>query len=328
MQIKSYIIEQNISKLDKNINLFFGENLGLKNDFKKKLKNLNIKEKIIRLNQDDILNNNLLISEINNVSLFNEKKIFFIENVNDKILDLIIDVEKIISEQKIYLFSDILEKKSKLRTYFEKSRNCVITACYGDNEITLKKIILEKLNNQDGLTPQNINIIIENCNLDRSKLDNELNKINSYFNSKKIKKEELEILLNIKENDNFNNLKDEALSGNIEKTNKLIGDTIIEPDKKILYLNMINQRLLKLLEINKIAKSSNLLEAIDTIRPPIFWKDKPALIIQLKKWNINKITNLLKQTYDLEFKIKSNSFMNHQILIKKLMIDICVTANA
>ena len=118
MQIKSYIIEQNISKLDKNINLFFGENLGLKNDFKKKLKNLNIKEKVIRLNQDDILNNNLLISEINNVSLFNEKKIFFIENVNDKILDLIIDVEKIISEQKIYLFSDILEKKIKIKNLF------------------------------------------------------------------------------------------------------------------------------------------------------------------------------------------------------------------
>ena len=78
MQIKSYIIEQNISKLNKNINLFFGENLGLKSEFKKKLQNLYIKERVIRLNQEDILNNNLLISEISNDSLFNEKKIFFI----------------------------------------------------------------------------------------------------------------------------------------------------------------------------------------------------------------------------------------------------------
>ena len=37
MQIKSYVIEQNISKLNKNINLFFGENLGLKSELKKKL---------------------------------------------------------------------------------------------------------------------------------------------------------------------------------------------------------------------------------------------------------------------------------------------------
>ena len=73
MQIKSYVIEQNISKLNKNINLFFGENLGLKSELKKKLQNLYIKERIIRLNQEDVLKNNLLISEISNISLFNEK---------------------------------------------------------------------------------------------------------------------------------------------------------------------------------------------------------------------------------------------------------------
>ena len=62
---------------------------------------------------------------------------------------------------------------------------------------------------------------------------------------KKLKKE-LEILLNIKENNNFNVLKDEALNGNLEKTNKLIQDTIIEADKNILYINIINRRLLSL----------------------------------------------------------------------------------
>ena len=76
MQIKSYVIEQNISKLNKNINLFFGENLGLKSEFKKKLQNLYIKERIIRLNQEDILKNNLLISEISNI-LYLMKKDFF-----------------------------------------------------------------------------------------------------------------------------------------------------------------------------------------------------------------------------------------------------------
>ena len=96
----------------------------------------------------------------------------------------------------------------------------------------------------------------------------------------------------------------------------------------MLYLNIINRRLFKLLEINKIAKSANLEKALDTIKPPIFWKDKPSLKIQLKKWNIDKIKNLLRQTYDLELKIKSNSFINHQVLIKKLMIDICAVANA
>ena len=327
MQIKSYIIEQNISKLDKNINLFFGENLGLKNDFKKKLKNLNIKEKIIRLNQDDILNNNLLISEINNVSLFNEKKIFFIENVNDKILDLIIDVEKIISEQKIYLFSDILEKKSKLRTYFEKSESCSLIACYEDNEITIRQIIETRLSGFEGLNQQNKNIIFDNCNMNRVKLNNELDKIITLFHDRKIETEKLEKLLDTRINDNFNDIKDQALLGNSKKTNDLLSTTVIEPEKNMLYLNMINQRLNKLLDINKI-EGANLEMKINKLKPPIFWKDKKNFIDQAKKWDNKKIKNLIKKTYGIEMILKSNGLINKECLIKKFIVDICYLANA
>ena len=328
MIFKSYLLEQNIAKLENKLVLFYGENLGLKDDFKKKIRQLNQKTYIKNLVQDEILAGiEKFYEEIYNESLFNKKNIFFINNANDKLLEIVKELEKK-GKKNIYFFSDVLEKRSKLRTYFEKSESCLITACYEDNDIILKKIIIEKLKNCKGLTSENINIILENCNLDRNKLNNELNKIISYFNDKKIEKKELEILLNIRENDNFNHLKDKALNGDTKRTNKLIKETIIEPEKKILYLNIINQRLLKLLEINKIAKSSNFEKALDTIKPPIFWKDKPALKIQLKKWDIDKIKNLLRQTYDLEFKIKSNSFINHQILIKKLVIDICTIANA
>ena len=40
---------------------------------------------------------------------------------------------------KIYLFANILDKKSKLRNFFEKSSYCSIIPCYQDNEITIKK---------------------------------------------------------------------------------------------------------------------------------------------------------------------------------------------
>ena len=327
MQIKSYIIEQNISKLNKNINLFFGENLGLKSEFKKKLQNLYIKERVIRLNQEDILNNNLLISEISNDSLFNEKKIFFIENVDDKILDLIIDIEKIISEQKIFLFSNILEKKSKLRTYFEKSISCSLIACYEDTEITIRQIIETKLSGYMGLSQQNKNIIFESCNMDRVKLNNELDKIITLFHDKKIDTEKLEKLLDIGVNDNFNNIKDQALLGNSKKTNDLLSITVIEPEKNMMYLNMINQRLNRLRDINEI-EGANLEMKIDRLKPPIFWKDKKNLLGQAKKWDRRKIENLIKKTYDIEIILKSNGSINKEFLMKKFIVDVCNLANA
>ena len=130
-------------------------------------------------------------------------------------------------------------------------------------------------------------------------------------------------------NDDFNNLKDEALKGNKIQTNQLISDTIMNNEKNILYLNIINQRLTKLYQICELNnKKNNIEKVVNDIKPPIFWKDKPTIIMQAKKWNKNKISDALKKTYNLEMKLKSNSSINHQVLIKKLVVDICEIANA
>ena len=124
--------------------------------------------------------------------------------------------------------------------------------CYADNELTIKKLILNKLKNFKNLTTQNINLIVESTSLDRVKMNNELDKIINLFTNKELNSQKLENLLNTKENNDFNLLKDEALIGNNSNTNKLISETILESEKNILFLSLINQRLLKLADLNKL----------------------------------------------------------------------------
>ena len=326
---KSYIIEKNINLIDNNLVLFYGENLGLKNFFKDNIKNQKKNFKAIFYSQDEIIKDpEILYNEIFNFSLFQEEKKIFINDVNDKILSLISEIEEKDLAQKIYLFAGILDKKSKLRNYFEKSKKFLIVPCYSDNELTMKNIIIERLKGFKGLTTQNVNMIVESCNLDRDKLKNEINKIIVYFEDKNIKNHELENLLNSKENIDFSILKDGVLNGDKLNTNKLISDTIIEPEKNILYLSMINQRLLGLLKIKENNNDLNIERKVDNLKPPIFWKDKPIFLIQAKKWNIDKIKEALNKTYKLELKIKTNSSLNHVTLLKKLLVDICNLANA
>ena len=328
MNYKSYIIENDIDSIKSKIVLFYGENLGLKDSFKKKIKLNNHKAIVKHYTQEEVLKNlDKFFEEFFNISLFDEHKIFFVDQVNDKILDLIQDLENKKDDQKIYLFAELLDKRSKIRNYFEKSKILGIVPCYSDNELSLKKIILDRLKNFGGLSAENINIIIDNSNLDRIKLNNELDKIETYFVNKKIISSELLKLLNLNENDDFNLLKDAALSGNNRITNKLLTSTIIENEKTLFYINNINQRLNKLKELvsNDIGTIQH---AIDTIKPPIFWKDKPSIIEQTKKWNFKKITNAQKKTFDIEIKLKSSSNLNKDILIKKILIDICSMANA
>ena len=111
MIIKNSLIDKKKSFLDKQILLFYGQNHGLKEEFKKNIKNKFIKSKINHLNQDEILKDqDKFFTDLFNVSLFEEQKIFIISLCNDKILGIIEEIENKIETQQIFLFSDLLDK--------------------------------------------------------------------------------------------------------------------------------------------------------------------------------------------------------------------------
>ena len=102
---------------------------------------------------------------------------------------------------------------------------------------------------------------------------------------------------------------------------------MLDPEKNILYLNIINQRLNRLYEVVDHSKNTNIDDKLTNLKPPLFWKDKPIFISQMKKWNKKKIKEILSKCYDLEISIKSNTIINKNILLKKLLLDICEQAN-
>jgi DNA polymerase III subunit delta len=325
MIIKTFDLASAVLKIkDQKICLFYGENLGLMDDFKESIRLQNKNSKIIKMTQDEILKNtNLFSNEIANMSLFEKEKIFFIYNADDKILSLLEEVEIDIGGNKIYLFSGALIKKSKLRTYIEKSKIYSALPCYQDDELSFKRIILEKLKGYQGLNTENINTIATSCSRDRMKLNNEIDKIKNCFLDKKIENTKLNKLLNTNTNEDLNELRDAILEGNKTKTNKLLSETEIQNEKNIFYLQVINQRIAKLSDLISLSSDTNIDQAINLMKPPIFWKDKKNIIIQTKKLNNKKISEIYKKTFATELRIKSDSSVDQKTLIKNLSIDIC-----
>ena len=212
-------------------------------------------------------------------------------------------IKEKIDANNIFLFSGILNKTSKLRTYFEKSKEYSVIPCYQDDESTIKKIIVSRLSNYRGLDRDCVNAIRESSNNNRIKLNNELNKIETCFVNKKIEFSSLLKLLNSNMNENLNELTNAALSGNREKTNKLLSETIIQDDKSLFFLNIINHRLNRLLDLINLGIKSNIDQALNSIKPPIFWKDKSNFIEQSKKLNKNKINKILKKLIILKLEL-------------------------
>ena len=325
MIYKSYQIENKIETLKQNINLIYGENIGLINDFRIKIKKHYKDCTVLNFTQDEILKNeNLFYNEVNNDSLFGGEKIIFILETSEKIFKFVenISIKKI--NNKVFLFARELEKKSKLRSLFEKDKDKIIIPCYKDNDLTIKNIITRSLREYSGLTTQIISMIHENSSNDRIKLNNEILKIKTFFTDKQIKLNHLQKLLNLKEEEDFNLLRDASLSGENLKTNKLLNSVILEKEKMSFYIASINRRLSRLKELD----NKNTPDAIDNLKPPIFWKDKPIFLQQSKIWNKKKLNLALAKIYETEIKIKSNSNLNNEIIFKKFLIDICYLANA
>ena len=325
---KSYLAEQNLEILKNNLVLFYGENKGLIDDFQNKIIKNFTNSIIIKYNQEEILKNkSLLFNELQNTSLFHQQKILLIRDVNDKAFNTIEEIIAEIGDNKIFLFSDILEKRSKLRTFFEKDNKGDIVPCYEDSDLTIKKIISFELKNVAGISPQIINLLKDVCGNDRSKLKNEIAKIKTLFYEKPVSFNELNKLLNLEENDNFNVLKNIAISGKKNETNKFLSKTFFEENKLTYYIATVNQTFLRLKQVNE-NNDGNIEEKINQLKPPIFWKDKNVFVEQAKKWDIKKIDYILNLTYNLEIIAKSNVQINKEIVMKKLLIDICNLANA
>lgn len=325
---KSYIVEEDINVLKNNLILIYGENTGLIDELKNKIIIQDKKNQIIRLTQEEVLKNeNILFNEINNISLFGGEKTIFINNANDKIIKIIEKIFPEINQNKIVILSNLLDKKSLLRKFFEKKTNTDLIACYQDDAQKIKKIIINELKEYTGLTQDIITIISENCSNNRIKLKNEIEKIKIYFKDKIIKEKELLKLINAKEEENFNILRDTSLDGNKIKTNNFLNNTLLDTDKMMFYISSYNLRFLKLKEVT-MKKNTDLIYAVNNLKPPIFWKDKANFVNQAKIWNAKKIVEALEKSYSLETKIKSNSQINKEVLLRKFIVDICNLANA
>ena len=138
MIIKSFEINKINLDLNK-LYLFYGKNDGLKNEFTTNI--IKNKKNIFNYEEKDILDDkDKFIENLLTKSLFDDQKIIIIKRSTDKILSIIesLILKKI--EDIIILNADILEKKSKLRTFFEKDKKIICVPFYPDNDQILNKL--------------------------------------------------------------------------------------------------------------------------------------------------------------------------------------------
>jgi DNA polymerase-3 subunit delta len=301
-----------ISKINQEINhliLFYGKNEGLKNDSlvilnKYKTNVSNYEEKEILDNENNFFEN--LLSK----SLFEHKKFIVIKRSTDKILKIIEILHlKNLEDTTIILNSDNLEKKSKLRSFFEKDKTLVCVPFYPDNDQTLSKLAYNYLKDRKiTISTSNMNLIINKCSGDREKLINDLEKI-EYFtkNGKRINSEYISKLINLSENHNISELIDSCLAQNKKKTISILNENNFSNEDCIMITRSFIIKAKKLLTLsNAFETNKNIDLTISSAKPPIFWKEKEITKKQIQKWKPKNIKNLIYALSETELQIKRN----------------------
>ena len=335
MIIKSYEFRKNITNLLKNnFFLFYGENFGLKKDLKdfvfNEIKHNNDIENLSFF-ENDILNNvENFYNSIYSGSLFSNKKIITINEASDKIINLVSDIFEKYNENVILIFfSQILEKKSKLRIFFEKNKKTVCVPCYLDSQRDLEFIVQEELKkNNLSLSREIINLLIEKSNFDRNNLRNEVEKIISYsFNKKKIEIDNIKYLINFSGDYKSDIFVNECLCGNITAYKKIISELYIGAVNQILLFRILANKIQCLLKIKEQENDSkNLDYLIDNFRPPIFWKEKPIVKKQLSIWKSKDLEKVVKEINATELLCKKNPQVANSIFFN-FFSEVCFKAS-
>ncbi len=291
-----------------NIILFYGKNEGLKEETLKKI--INNKVNLVYEEKEILNDKNNFIDQILSKSLFETEKLIIIKRASDKIVNIIKEiVDKKIDDTKIIINTDYLEKKSKLRTMFEKDKNLVCIAFYPDTEQTLTKLTHNYFKNlKASISTENINLIVSKCNGDRKILLNELNKLENYMKGKKnISTEEISKITNLFENHSVSELIDSCLIKNKKKTLKILNENNFSNEDCILILRTFLNKLKRILILAiELEKNQNIELTLSSAKPRIFWKDKEIIKQQIFQLKSKRIRELIYQTSDLELLIKSN----------------------
>ena len=319
MIIKSFELNK-VNILKYNFYLFYGENYGLKIELIEKHFKDQFKDCTYNYEESTILKDEKkFFDEVLSKSFFENKKLIKISGATNKIKDIIENLlDRKINDVTIILIADKLEKKSKLRTFFEKNRDIICIPFYADNYQSLFFILNDFFKkNKIPVSQEILNLIIDRANGDRQSLKNEITKIeNFYLTRKKIDLQDIIKITNLSENNSISELVDFCLAKNKKKLLNIINENNFSNEDAILIIRTFLNKAKRLFKINvEIETNKNLDNVITNFKPPIFWKEKELVKQQIKNYSKDNVELLIQSINETELLIKKNFNNSVNILL-------------
>lgn len=224
-----------------------------------------------------------------------------------------------------------LGPRSSMRKTFEKAKNAAAVPCYADDEKGLSRIIAQELRRHNlGISPDALAFMAANLLGDRAVARNEIEKLLVYMSdAPKGAQVELDDVVACTGNNAALSLEDlarNAATGNAAETDRILNHLLSEGTAPVAILRAA-QNYFRRLHLAKcyMDKGESAASAVGKLRPPVFFKLKPALEAQLRAWSLADISTALEKLSEAEADCKKTGAPD-EALCGRILFALCQLA--
>ena len=106
------------------------------------------------------------------------------------------------------------------------------------------------------------------------------------------------------------------------------GSTFENTVNQILLLRALNNKIQRLLKLKEMEKSNETVDnLLNSIKPPIFWMEKPIVKKQLGIWSLKELKQITPEINDIELLCKKNPQLSQSVAFT-FFSKICKKANS
>ena len=289
---------------------------------------------VSKIDGNDFKENSFILEEsINTLSIFAEKKYILLDllnvSINKNIENIILDA--VVKEDLNYLLiikAGNVSSQNKLIKHFEKLTTSILTACYEEDGEKIKSKI-SNLFLKHNVFFSNDFISHLSSKFSSNSLSNkmEIEKLDNFLTKNNdVSENSLTELVTSNEDINLNEIVNSCLNGKTKESLLYLDKIYDKSNSSIILIRMFGKQfkiIEKILLLNQ--DGNNVSVAINMLKPPIFFKDKPFLLYQCKLWSFKKINLIRKRLIDLELKTKIGAYPE-KVLLSQFILSVSLLA--
>lgn len=273
------------------------------------------------LSEEQLLQDPALLSdELSALSLMGGRRLVCIRDAGDKSGAIIAEARDALSEGSYLLVTaDELTPRSPLRKLFESEPQLAALPCYKDEGYGLSQLITQSLQ-QYGLrvNREAQDYLCARLGGDRMMILSELERIALYFgDEKQVDMPSLQRLIESDQDTSMDVVSHAFAARNGKLFCEALDQLLVTGVQPIIFIRSIDRMLARLSEMHVLmqgGKSAD--QAAQSMRPPLFFKDKALFAGYARKWEFQQIQRARHQLMRLEAVTKT-SYDTSETLLKE-----------